>query len=127
MKTSDTPGEAPDDFCSMLAKCLGTKEPELSPEKAAEEANLVNSQGLQFNARGDALQALQCFYKAAMLCPLQNRYLLSAANMHLKLNEASAAGAIYEWLLTLPLADKEVTVAQAKLEEAIAMVNELDN
>ena len=25
------------------------------------------------------------------------------------------------------LADKEVTVAQAKLEEAIAMVNELDN
>ena len=47
--------------------------------------------------------------------------------MHLKLNEAEAARCIYEWLLTLPLAEKEVTVAQAKLEEAIAMVNELDN
>ena len=34
---------------------------------------------------------------------------------------ASAAGAIYEWLLTLPMSEKEIKVAQAKLEEAQAL------
>ena len=32
-----------------------------------------------------------------------------------------AASAIYGWLLTLPMTDKEITVAQAKLEEAQAL------
>ena len=44
--------------------------------------------------------------------------------MHVKLREAQAARSIYEWLLTLPLADKEASVAQSKLEEAIAMETE---
>ena len=32
--------------------------------QAAEEANFINSQGLQFNAKGDSRAALRCFLKA---------------------------------------------------------------
>ena len=128
MKAAETPdGEAPFDLYGTLmvtlCKCFAPPPP-MDPVQAAEEANLINSQGLQFNARGDSRAALRCFNKAASLCPLQSRYLLSAGNMHVKLREAQAARCIYEWLLTLPLADKEASVAQSKLEEAIAMETE---
>ena len=128
MKAADAPdGEAPFDLYGTvmvtLCKCFAPPPP-MDPVQAAEEANLINSQGLQFNARGDSRAALRCFLKAASLCPLQSRYLLSAGNMHVKLREAQAARCIYEWLLTLPLADKEASVAQSKLEEAIAMETE---
>ena len=123
MKRSSNPADQPKDLCSMLCKCLSGPPP-ISPEQAAEDANLINSQGLQFNARGDSRAALNCFLKAGALQPLENRYLLSAANMHVKLGEGDAAVAIYEWLLTLPMKEKEIQVAQAKLEEAQAVAAE---
>ena len=126
MKAAEGPdGAAPLDklvakLMVTVCKCFAPPPP-MDPVQAAEEADLINSQGLQFNARGDSRAALRCFQKAASLCPLQSRYLLSAGNMHVKLREAQAARCIYEWLLTLPLANKEASVAQSKLEETIAM------
>ena len=58
--------------------------------------------------------------QAALLQPWRSRYVLSAANMYLKLDLPEAARALYEWLLSVSLIDAEHAVAEKKLSEAKA-------
>ena len=65
---------------------------------SAAAAAELSSRGVVANRDGLTREALALFSRAHQLMPLEPRYLLSAANMHLKLGEAAAAHAKYEQL-----------------------------
>ena len=60
------------------------------------DAASLNSAGLAANKAGDAKTALAFFLQATALAPTFPPYLLSAANMFLKIGEATSAIPLYE-------------------------------
>ena len=77
---------------------------------AVEEAIALHRKGLAANRDGDTRGALGLFLQANALHPQRVPYLLSAANMWLKLGQAEPALALYR-----QLADMELTEAYAKM------------
>lgn len=87
-------------------------------EDAAAE---YNAEGLQHNREGDAHTALECFLKAHELAPTKCIYLLSAANMQLKLGEFTLAAVTYRSLLEgeVGMQPKHRLMAEQKLRLAL--------
>ena len=94
------------------------------------EAIALNRRGLAANAAGDTRGACALFLQATALQPAEANYLLSAANMLLKLGQAAQAMPMYQRVLEhqLPLAnisERHETMARDKL--AIAIAADLQN
>ena len=85
---------------------------------ASLHAEELNALGLEANKRGDARGALALFVEAHALLPTDARFLLSAANMHLKLGEASAACALYAKLQNLGMTPRQQEIARKKHGQA---------
>ena len=101
-----------------LCRCLGGAGfAAFGPSAEALEASELNQQGLTAHSLGKSQVALRRFSEAAQKQPWRSRYVLSAANMYLKLDMPEAARALYEWLLSVSLIDAEHAVAEAKLAE----------
>ena len=85
----------PDWMLEMMPCCV-----HLPAVQKQKEADVVYADGLAANKAGDVRGALVAFHSAFELAPLKPVYLLSAANMHLKLGEKGAAKLLYTWLLS---------------------------
>jgi Flp pilus assembly protein TadD len=85
------------------------------------DAASLNKAGLDANKAGNSKAALRYFLAATRLAPTDSRYLLSAANMHLKLGEVNDAVDLYENLRSFPLSDKQAAIVTAKLDEVASM------
>ena len=97
--------------------------------QAAELAEGFHEAGLQANAAGDAAAALHAFSRAITM-DCAPKYVLSAANMKLKLGDASSAAAEYTELLTgaatggsRPLTAAQREMAERKLVDARALLS----
>ena len=104
----------------------------LESSRGAHAAEEANAAGLSANAQGDTAGALRCFCRAFELAPVP-RYVLSAANMRLKLGDASGAAAQYAELLhgttpvgQIPLSVEQTALAERKLAEAEAAMAEAE-
>ncbi|KAL1514855.1 hypothetical protein AB1Y20_003940 [Prymnesium parvum] len=75
----------------------------------------LDARGLAANRAGDAREALRCFARAHALAPRHSKFLLSAANMHLKLGAASAAAALYAELTHRALTPRQLLMVLEKL------------
>ena len=73
-------------------------------------ADMLNSLGLECNRDEATEQARRYFIAAHQLVPQEPRYLLSAANMHLKLGDAPSAIALYEKLRGMTLTQKQANM-----------------
>ena len=76
----------------------------------------LNLQGISLNRAGDTVSALATFLEAHALDPAEPKYLLSAANMALKLGKSSEALRAYDELLQPGL--YRLTAAQAQMARA---------
>jgi hypothetical protein len=98
----------------------------MTPLQIKQKARDINQQGLEANKSGDTRVALSCFERAHELDPEEPVYLLSAANMNLKIEQAEKTRAVrrksttmYLKVLESPeLAPRLAEKAQAKLDEA---------
>ena len=105
----------------------------LTPAQIKQKAREVNLQGLEANRAGDTKVALSCFERAHELDPDEASYLLSAANMTLKVERLNGTSArsrrsalMYMKVLEFPaLPPRLAEKARAKLEEVQA-AQELD-
>ena len=105
----------------------------LTPAQIKQKAREVNLQGLEANRAGDTKVALSCFERAHELDPDEASYLLSAANMTLKVERLQGTSArsrrsalMYMKVLEFPaLPPRLAEKARAKLEEVQA-AQELD-
>ena len=78
------------------------------------DAEELNAKGLESNKRGETRGALGFFLEAHQMCPEDARFVLSAANMHLKLGEAEAARSLYAKLKTLSMTPRQMEIARTK-------------
>ena len=107
----------------------------LTPAQIKQKAREVNLQGLEANRAGDTKVALSCFERAHELDPDEASYLLSAANMTLKVERLDGTSTsarsrrsplMYMKVLEFPaLPPRLAEKARAKLEEVQA-AQELD-
>lgn len=105
----------------------------LTPAQIKQKAREVNLQGLEANRAGDTKVALSCFERAHELDPDEASYLLSAANMTLKVERLDGTSArsrrsalMYMKVLEFPaLPPRLAEKARSKLEEVQA-AQELD-
>ena len=85
-----------------------------------DHADFLNLTGLRANREGDTHAALSSFLEARRRCRADPRFTLSAANMHLKLDEHLAALALYDELLSsrFTLTEAQAAMARSKRQAA---------
>ena len=109
---------------SSIASTSGVKP--FTPAQIKQKARDINLQGLEANKAGDTKVALSCFERAHELDPDEAMYLLSAANMTLKVEQTEGTSTrrrrsalMYLKVLEFPaLTPRLAEKAQTKLEEA---------
>jgi hypothetical protein len=87
----------------------------LAASRVAEWAQALNARGLEANREGHSSTALRNFLAASVLLPSDPRFVLSAANMHLKIGDVSGGVALCERLIGLPLTPRQKEQALSTL------------
>ena len=105
----------------------------LTPAAIKQKARDLNAQGLSANKAGDTKVALSCFERANELDPDEPLYLLSAANMHFKIEQLEqqegvrmcrkSTGLYLKVLESPELPPRLAVKAQSKLQEARALTD----
>jgi hypothetical protein len=89
---------------------------------AVDESVALHQRGLASNKAGDTRGALRLFLQAKDLEPQKVPYLLSAANMYLKLEEAGPALELYLKIEALPMSAVQTAMVKEKVEAARAIL-----
>ena len=106
---------------SVASIKVGAGRPRAVTKDVTPPAELLYKRGLDSNRNGDYHQALRLFLAAHQLIHGEPRFLLSAANMQLKIGNVSAALDLYEYIGSYALSDKQADMVQEKLKEAVNM------
>lgn len=91
------------------------------PLAGSDRAEELNGRGLEANRDGDTSTALGLFLEAHVRAPADARFILSAANMHLKLGQPTEACELYKKLESLSLTSRQSEIARSKQSVAFSM------
>lgn len=91
------------------------------PLAGSDRAEELNGRGLEANRDGDTSTALGLFLEAHVRAPADARFILSAANMHLKLGQPTEACELYKKLESLSLTSRQSEIARSKQSVAASM------
>ena len=91
------------------------------PLAGSDRAEELNGRGLEANRHGETSAALGLLLQAHTAAPADARFILSAANMHLKLGQPTEACVLYKKLESLSLTSRQSEIARSKQSAAASM------